>query len=234
VPIDAVADSYPVLLVHGFASSFDHNWRQSGWVDILADVPRRVIPVDLLGHGTAPRPLDPADYHGVGARVLAALDDEGPVDAVGFSTGARILLELACSFPQRFHRLALLGIGDDIFEDRDPTATISALQEDDNSGDQEDIRGAVFRRLARAAGNDATSLVAFLGRPRTPIDEGMLAAVACPVLVVLGDRDHVGGASRIVNALPNAQHLVARHVDHFGTTSSIEVIDVVLTFLESQ
>jgi pimeloyl-ACP methyl ester carboxylesterase len=31
-------EARPVLLVHGFASSADHNWRQPGWLDLLADV----------------------------------------------------------------------------------------------------------------------------------------------------------------------------------------------------
>jgi hypothetical protein len=31
-------EARPVLLVHGFASSADHNWRQPGWLDLLGDV----------------------------------------------------------------------------------------------------------------------------------------------------------------------------------------------------
>ena len=57
----------PVLLVHGFASSAEHNWRQPGWLDLLADCGRETIAVDLPGHGRAPRPADPAGYHDIEA-----------------------------------------------------------------------------------------------------------------------------------------------------------------------
>ena len=52
----------PVVLVHGIASSFERNWRQPGWVDLLEEGGRSVIPVDLPGHGEAPKPHDPAAY----------------------------------------------------------------------------------------------------------------------------------------------------------------------------
>src|SRR5690348_4182850 len=52
----------PILLVHGLGSSFEHGWRAPGWADLIADANRTVIPVDLLGHGTAEAPHDPAAY----------------------------------------------------------------------------------------------------------------------------------------------------------------------------
>jgi pimeloyl-ACP methyl ester carboxylesterase len=45
---------HPVLLVHGLASSFEHNWRATGWVDILADEGRTALGMDLPGHGGGP------------------------------------------------------------------------------------------------------------------------------------------------------------------------------------
>ncbi|MBW8827332.1 MAG: alpha/beta fold hydrolase, partial [Acidobacteria bacterium] len=59
----------PVLLVHGLASSFELNWREFGWVDLLADAGREVIGVDLLGHGTAPKPHDADEYRRLEDRV---------------------------------------------------------------------------------------------------------------------------------------------------------------------
>jgi alpha-beta hydrolase superfamily lysophospholipase len=72
----------PVLLVHGFASSAEHNWRQPGWLDLLADCGRETIAVDLPGHGTAPRPADPADYQDVETHVAAAVHGHGPGDGL--------------------------------------------------------------------------------------------------------------------------------------------------------
>src|SRR5581483_1122143 len=73
----------PVLLVHGFASSFERNWREPGWVDLLADAGRSVIEVDLLGHGNAAKPHEPEAYADLEAGVAGALPADGEVDAIG-------------------------------------------------------------------------------------------------------------------------------------------------------
>ncbi|HET6794335.1 MAG TPA: alpha/beta fold hydrolase, partial [Acidimicrobiales bacterium] len=97
--------SDPVLLVHGFGSSFKHQWADPGWVDLLTDAGRQVLGGDLLGHGSAPKPTDPADYAGIDQWVEAMAEGHDRIDAVGFSMGARILLELVCAKPDRFGRL---------------------------------------------------------------------------------------------------------------------------------
>jgi pimeloyl-ACP methyl ester carboxylesterase len=215
-------------LVHGFASSFDHTWRKNGWVDILGDLGRPVVPVELLGHGTAPRPTDPAAYEEVDALVAAALPD-GPFDAVGFSAGAGILLRLAVDHPGRIRRLALLGLGDNAFAGGDPAPIVKALQ---GQGDPEDIQGELFRRLADSAGNDPAALVAFLQQRGRVLTEAEVATVDCPVLVVFGDKDFIGSADRLVAALPAVQLVPLAGVDHFATPSDFGAIDAVITFLD--
>src|SRR4249920_2269817 len=105
----------PVLLVHGWGSSFERTWVATGVSALLEDAGRTVIGVDLLGHGDAPKPHDPADYADLTERLVEALPAEGAVDAVGFSLGARTLLELATAQPERFGRVVLAGIGDGAF-----------------------------------------------------------------------------------------------------------------------
>jgi len=224
------APDRPIVLVHGFASSFDHNWRQTGWVDILSDLGRPVVGIDLLGHGTAPRPTDPAAYNDVAQRVLAALPAGVAVDAVGFSAGARILLSLALERPARFARLALLGVGDSLFEPGEPATLADALE---RGTPVDDVGITLFQRLAASAGNDPRALAAFMRRRQEPIDPGRLAAVRCPVLIVLGDRDTTAsGASRLLDALPRARLVSLRGVDHFATPSDFGAIDAVVGFLE--
>ncbi len=222
-----------MVLIHGFASSFDHNWRRTGWVDLLADMGRPVIPVDLLGHGTAPAPTDPAAYRRVGDLVLDALPADGPVDAVGFSAGAGILLRLAAAHPTRFTRLAVLGAGDNLLEPDGGEGRALADALDGPGGDGDDIRVALFLRLARSAGNDPAALAAFLRRPQAPLDPADLARVGAPVLVVLGDADHlVPGAPRLLDALPQAQLVTLRGVDHFATPGDFGAVEAVLAFLD--
>ena len=91
--------------------------RRPGWEALLQDAGRTVIGVDLLGHGTAPKPHDPAEYADLTTRIVDALPDRGPVDAIGFSMGAMTLLELAMRAPERFGRLVVAGIGKNVFDD---------------------------------------------------------------------------------------------------------------------
>jgi pimeloyl-ACP methyl ester carboxylesterase len=218
-----------VLLVHGFASSAEHNWRRPGWLDLLAEAGRETIAVDLLGHGRAPRPTYPADYEAVEANVAAAIGDRGPVDAIGFSAGAQVLLRLAADQPGRFRRLALLGIGARALERGDPEPIIAALE--GLRDDPENVHGMVFRRLAEGQGNDRAALIAFLRRPQRPPSAAELSRITGPVLVVLGDQDPAGPGDGLVAALPGARLVTLRGVDHFGTPSDVRCMQAVLDFL---
>ena len=217
-----------VLLVHGFASSAEHNWRQPGWLDLLADCGRETIAVDLPGHGTAPRPADPADYHNIEAYVAAAVEGRDLLDAIGFSAGAHVLLRLAADQPDMFRRLALLGIGRGVLTPADPEPIITALT---GEPDPENVPGMVFRRLADGLGNDRDALIAFLRLPQRPLTETDLARIATQVLVVLGDKDPAGPGDSLVAALPDARLVTLRGVDHFGTPGDVRCMQAVLDFL---
>ena len=218
----------PVLLLHGFASSAEHNWRRPGWLDLLADCGRETIAVDLPGHGTAPKPADPAGYQGVEAHVAAAVEGREPLDAIGFSAGAHVLLRLAADQPGTFRRLALLGIGRGVLEPADPEPIVAALT---GEPDPENVTGMVFRRLADGPGNDRDALIAFLRRPQRPLTPADLARVAAQVLVVLGDQDPANPGDGLVAALPHARLVTLRGVDHFGTPADVRCMQAVLGFL---
>lgn len=224
-------EACPVLLVHGFASSAEHNWRQPGWLDLLAEAGRETIAVDLLGHGRAPRPTSPADYESLEARVAADIAGHELLDAVGFSAGAHVLLRLAAAEPRRFRRLALLGIGASVVTgDGGGAGPIIAALEGDP--DPADIHGVVFRRLADGLGNDRAALVAFLRRPQRPLTREDLTRISCPVLVVLGDKDPAGPGEPLVAALPDARLVTLRGADHFGTPADVRCMQAVLGFLD--
>lgn len=216
-----------VVLVHGMASSFDLNWRRTGLADLLADAGREVLAVDLLGHGSAPAPHDPASYADLTARVVDVLPD-GPVDAVGFSLGAQTLLEAARDDPRRFGRLVLAGVGDTLLgpQDREPLARGLEAVDPGAPG----ILG-LFVRLAEGSGTDPLALAALLRRPARPLTPEDLARITCPVLLVLGDRDHAWPADALVAAFPDARLEALKGVDHFATPTDFGFLDATLDFL---
>jgi pimeloyl-ACP methyl ester carboxylesterase len=220
-----MADSTPVVLVHGFASSSEHGWGPAGWVEMLREAGREVIAIDLPGHGTAPRSTDPADYADAAATVAAAFADRGSVDAVGFSAGARILLEIAARGLASFERLAVMGIGPAVLDVRE------AVPFSIDNADPTDVRARLFRGLARSAGNDLEPLAAFAGRAVEPLTAVELAAITCEVLVVTGERDPAGDPEALAAMLPNATGVLVDRADHFSLQSNMHAMAVVLDFL---
>jgi pimeloyl-ACP methyl ester carboxylesterase len=216
-----------LVLLHGFASSFDHGWRQPGWVDILADFGCDAPEIDLPGHGSSARLTDPQDYADLEEQVFQTLPTGGPIAAVGFSAGADLLLRMAIGHPERFERIALLGLGDNALEAGDARVLLESLESD---VEPEDVQARLFHRLARSTGNDPKALSAFINRPRQPLRAEDLSTLTCPVLVVLGDRDMVKSADRLVAALPSASLVTLAGVDHFATPSDFGAIDATMRF----
>jgi 2-succinyl-6-hydroxy-2,4-cyclohexadiene-1-carboxylate synthase len=81
---------------------------------------RRVVTVDLVGHGRsdAPAAVDPYSMERVADQLAGVLDaltrgvdasGDAPVDLLGYSMGGRIALTLAVAAPQRLRRLVLIG-----------------------------------------------------------------------------------------------------------------------------
>ena len=221
----------PVVLVHGVGSSFEHGWRAGGWVDLLGDADRPVVPIDLLGHGTADAPHDPAAYAHLDATLEATLP-AGEVDAIGFSLGAQLLLRIASRTPERFGRLVLIGIGENMFR-TDGTETLAAAFESETTADPDDLTIRLFVQLARSAGNDPLAIAACLRRESEPFTPADAARVTCPTLVIIGDRDFAGPPEPLVEALPDAQLVMLRGVDHFRAPSEFDCIDAALEFIEA-
>ena len=219
----------PVVLVHGWGGSYALTW-QPLWEPLLQDAGRTVIGVDLLGHGTAPKPHDPEAYADLTARVVDAIDGHDQVDAVGFSMGAITLLRLATRHPQRFRRLVLAGIGESLFrEDRSDRIALAV----EGKGDPADVGAQVFAQYAAQPHNDPVALAAIMRRPREPFTDDQLAAVTCPTLVVIGDKDFAGPGQPLVDRLPDARLVTLPRCDHFATTEHFGFVDAAVEFVSS-
>src|SRR3981081_37485 len=101
----------PILLVHGFASSKNVNWVYPAWVSELKKNGRRVVSIDLRGHGDSSKLYHLKTY---GIEIMAddvlALMDHlrfDRADMMGYSMGGRITAYLGRYQPGRL-RSAIL------------------------------------------------------------------------------------------------------------------------------
>ena len=231
----------PVLLVHGFASSFALNWERNGWVDLLRDAGREVIAVDLLGHGTAPKPHDPGAYGELEARVLDALPADGrQVDAVGFSLGGVTLVRAIGKAPERFARVVLAGIGEGNMREGDPEPVARAIElgldaigETDGEDSHAGRMARAFAQFAANGTNDPKALAACMRRPGGRLTKELLENVRCETLVVMGDKDFAGPPDPVVAAIAGSRLVTLRGVDHFGTPQNFGFLDAALGFLDA-
>lgn len=96
-----------LLLLHGFTGSAET------WLPFLGAfaAARRVVAVDLLGHGESDAPPDPARYAPREAvlDLLALLDQlhARRADVLGYSMGGRLALHLALAAPERVGALVV-------------------------------------------------------------------------------------------------------------------------------
>jgi pimeloyl-ACP methyl ester carboxylesterase len=106
---DGARGAPAVLLIHGTGAS-------TAWWDPVVPAlagSRRVIRVDLLGHGKSSSPAGGYDIPTQARRVGAALDMLGAerVTVIGHSTGGAVATALAEQRPDRVAALALIDIG---------------------------------------------------------------------------------------------------------------------------
>jgi pimeloyl-ACP methyl ester carboxylesterase len=100
-------DGKPLLLLHG-GMGIGHDWRL-----IFPTDPEgyRLIVPDLRGHGRSSSPAEPFTFRACADDVRLLLDglDIERVDAIGLSMGAKTLLHLSTSHPDRVEAMVLVS-----------------------------------------------------------------------------------------------------------------------------
>jgi pimeloyl-ACP methyl ester carboxylesterase len=221
--------SSKIFLVHGFSSSAKMSWERNGWLDLLADAGRDVIAPDLLGHGEAPKPHDPAAYAFVGDLAYGELEGAGAVDAVGFSMGARVALLIEADHPGTFGRIVVGGLGSNLFAPRDPEPAALAIE---GKSEATDPLLRAFASAASTPPNDPNALAAFLRGGRRTVSPEDLAGVRCPVLIVVGSKDVVAQpVEPLSTALESSQTVSIPGADHLGTMKGYGFLEAAFDFL---
>jgi pimeloyl-ACP methyl ester carboxylesterase len=247
VPIfyEVIGTGTPILLVHGFLSSFEGNWGQSGWTDFLVAQGRQVVGMDCRGHGRSGKPHDPRAYEGhqVADGVLAVMDAVGldRVDIMGYSMGGRIAIDLLARFPERFSAVIAGGAGlRTALPDPSSLAAGGAALETDDVSTITNPAAHFMRQVAEGGPTDPTSndLKALGAAYRSsgwydPVDEASLHRVQAPVLVVIGEKDQgLALAQRLVETVSHGELVVLAGEDHASAARAQNYKDAVASFLK--
>jgi pimeloyl-ACP methyl ester carboxylesterase len=222
----------PVLMAHGWGGSFEATFAPYGWREAFAAQGRDVIGIDLPGHGHArPASHDPQSYSDL-AGVLSERLPAGALDAVGFSLGSKLLLELECRLPGRFRRLVLGGVGANAFAPERGTEPVAAALE---SGEIENAPEPVkmMVRYAQLSGSDPRALAAVVRRPANPIHNAeRLAHVAAQTLLINGAEDKgVAPVDALASVIPGSTSLLIPNVGHIDLPGHEEFRSAAIAFL---
>ncbi|MEM7359764.1 MAG: alpha/beta hydrolase [Pseudomonadota bacterium] len=235
----------PLILVHGWGSDAKRNWEQTGWVGSFSDK-RRVIVLDIRGHGSSDKPLESAmySYHRMANDVLAVLDhlEIQKADFIGYSMGAFIGAHLLGHHSYRFTAMVLGGIGDETPESISVSENIAiALRAEDPASITDPIGRAVrafvdsnpdHSKMDREVLAISALQMWPEGFPIRLAGEG-LKLVDIPVLAVVGadDMPYAATVSDFTNAVPGGRlELIPQH-DHLSVVTAPEFKRAAFSFL---
>ena len=243
IAYERVGDGPPVVLVHGFGSSKEQNWKSTGWYGSLTEAGFCVLAIDNRGHGESDKPHDPLLYHHdrMAEDVATVMDAAGIAAApyVGYSMGGLIGLRFLAHFPDRVSRLALGGVGENYLTgprvsdpERRNLIADALLTEDKNS--ITDPRARMFREFSEQPGKDRLALAACMRAMTGPLQIGVLQSFLKPILVVDGDQDFIAGPSGPLAAIfPHGSAAIVPGRDHMSAVGARATRQAVVDFLQS-
>lgn len=228
----------PVLLIHGFASSVQANWIDTGWVSTLVDAGYQVIAIDNRGHGASEKLYDPADYSAPvmaqdAARLIRYLGFDR-VHVMGYSMGARISAFLTMDEQEMVDTVVLAGLAEKMITGVGGAEQIATALEADDVKSVRDPVSRAFRLFAEQTGSDLKALAACMRSSRQTITEDELGRIEVPVLVAVGTEDTIAGKPELlVNAVQNGQALLIPGRDHMRAVGDKVYKQGVLDFLHA-
>jgi pimeloyl-ACP methyl ester carboxylesterase len=241
VPIvyETVGNGPPIVLVHGFASSRDGNWKSQGWFEYLVNEGRQVVALDCRGHGESGKPHDSAAYDGnqMSEDVVAVMDAAGieKADLMGYSMGGGIALDLLVRHPGRFGLVIIggAGLGGPGSDTSRRDGIAAALRaKDPTTIENPTARG--FRRFAEQRGtNDLEALAAVMMSNRSFGNRDAVRKSKLPMLVVVGDKDDaLAGAKALAEAVAGAELVLLNGEDHLSAVAAKGYKSAVSAFLK--
>jgi len=241
----------PVIMVHGFASNLEQNWKQTNWVNALKDSYRLIL-LDCRGHGKSDKPHE-GSYYGYQKmtndiiRLMEHLSIE-KANFFGYSMGAYMTFQLLLRKPQLLMSAILGGFVLNLPRNEKERALyrentmlrIEAFKAE--SIDQvKDPVARAFRQFAELGGNDLSALAAVMTGNLQEIPDwagdptlikSSLKKVKIPVMTVVGSDEFIPGDKTLIAQLvPDACHFQIQGKDHLTVVPDPKFQMVVKAFL---
>lgn len=212
-------DGFPVLLIHGFASTAHVNWVHTGWVRVLAEAGHRVIALDNRGHGGSDKLHNPAFYTPelMASDGMALLDHLGIGEAhvMGYSMGARLSAFLALQAPDTARSLVFGGLGSGMIDGVGDWGPVARALLAPSIEEVSDETGRAFRAFADQTKSDRIALAACIESSRTLVRPEQLQRLTMPTLVAVGSKDSIAGsAQQLAARMPHARSFEISGKDH--------------------
>jgi pimeloyl-ACP methyl ester carboxylesterase len=224
-----------VVLIHGFSSSLDGNWRQNGVFDALAK-DFHVVALDCRGHGTSDKPHDAASYGMQMVEDVARLLDHLNIrkaHIVGYSMGGAITGKFIATHPDRVLTAVFGGssprLGWTAQNERDAIELAESLEQgkgmrplilrlappNEPKPSEEAIERSSQASLGR---NDALALAAVQrGNKDQVVTLADVRALSMPLLAVIGSADPIkAGVDAFKRIKPELQVVVIEGATHSG------------------
>ena len=226
----------PILLIHGFASSGQINWWDTGWLKTLVDAGRQVVTIDNRGHGLSEKLYDPAQYTATlmmedSRRLLDHLGI-GSCDVMGYSMGARITAVLTLMHPARVKRAVFGGLASRMITGFENSEVVAAGLDAATVADVTDPTARAFRIFADMTRSDRKALSACMKSSRMKLKAEALAKISVPVLIVAGDEDDTAGdLQTLVEVIPGSKGVILPGRNHMNAVGDRGYKEAVIEFL---
>ena len=232
-------DGRPIALMHGFSSSFQRNWKNTGWVEFLTRHGYQVIGLDGRGHGGSEKLYHTEAYttETMSGDLRNLLDHLNipRADLMGYSMGGGIVLRLAMDHPERVRKVVVGGVGDDIIRGRhnpEGPREIAAALESEHPEAIASPLGRRFRTFADKTGNDRKALAAMMRGPGWPGDLEQIRPIRSPLLIVVAGKDEImAGTEHLAQAIPHARLVTIPDRSHNTVVGDPRFKEAVLRFL---
>lgn len=217
-----------LVLIHGFASNIENNWKQNNWVKTLKDNYRMIL-IDNRGHGKSDKPTEASQYGIKMVEDVIKLMDHLSIEKAnvfGYSMGSRITLNLVLRYPERIKCAILGGYGLPSEKTKSHLMyqpIIDALLAESLDQVKNPI-GKEFRRFAESTGADLKALAAvmtnYVEAPEVMLTSAKkikkeLKKIKIPILTVVGSNDIlIENKTQIADLIPKACHIQIQGRDH--------------------